>query len=183
MRIGKTLANSFIRNANILYNINMKNKLLSHFLTMLAGVVLALIILAFIQPTLVNGDSMSPYLNDGDYLIMNEYAYKNADPEYGDVIVFKSDGKLLIKRVIGKPGDTIEITDGSVYRNGELIDDYVDIYTEPEVSTQLEYEEFFVRGDNREVSLDSRFPDVGNVRKGTILGQAVLRLFPNFGII
>lgn len=183
MRIGKTLANSFIRNANILYNINMKNKLLSHFLTMLAGVVLALIILAFIQPTLVNGDSMSPYLEDGDYLIMNKTAYENADPDYGDVIVFKNDGKLLIKRVIGKPGDSIEIKDGNVYRNGELIDDYVDIYTEPEVSTELDYGEFFVLGDNREVSLDSRFPDVGNVQRSTICGRVILRLFPNFGII
>lgn len=161
----------------------MNKKLLSNLLTMLTGVVLALIILTFIQPTLVNGDSMSPYLEDGDYLIMNKTAYNNSDPEYGDVIVFKNDGKLLIKRVIGKPGDAIEIKDGKVYRNNKAIDDYVNVYTEPDISTKLSDDQFFVLGDNREVSLDSRFPDVGNISKSDIRGQAVLRLFPHFGKI
>ena len=114
---------------------------------------------------------------------MNKNIYRHSDPEYGDIIIFPREGKLLIKRVIGKPGDTIDIKEGKVYRNGEAIDDYTDLYTEPEMTRALDEDEYFVLGDNRTVSLDSRSPDVGTVRKSEIIGKAFLRLFPRTGKI
>ena len=159
------------------------NNTVKNLLTIFAGIGLALLILQFVQPTLVSGDSMDPYLKHHDYLIMNKNIYRHSDPEYGDIIIFPREGKLLIKRVIGKPGDTIDIKEGKVYRNGEAIDDYTDLYTEPEMTRALDEDEYFVLGDNRTVSLDSRSPDVGTVRKSEIIGKAFLRLFPRTGKI
>lgn len=161
----------------------MKSNFLKNVLTMMTGIGLALLILQFVQPTLVNGDSMDPYLKNGDYLIMNKFIYKHSEPEYGDVVIFPRDGKLLIKRVIGKPGDKIEIKEGKVYRNDTAIEDYVDIYTEPELVRTLDEDEYFCLGDNRSVSLDSRYDEVGNVKKKEIRGKAFVRIFPHPGKI
>ena len=158
------------------------NTLAKNILTTITGVALAFLVLQFIQPTLVNGDSMDPYLKNGDYLIMNKVAYTKSDPEYGDVIIFPREGHLLIKRVIGKPGDKIEIRDGKVYKNGEQ-SDFVDVYTEPEMTVTLKDDEYFCLGDNRDVSKDSRDVGVGNIKKSEIRGKAVIRLFPRPGKI
>lgn len=148
-----------------------------------------------IKPTIVKESSMEATLFENNYLFVNKMAYKFKDhPEYGDIIVFHSDldntedggKKLLIKRVIAVEGDTITIEDGYVYRNGELLDEpyvkeqgityadegrEIDDYTVPE-------NEVFCMGDNREVSLDSRSPEVGNVTEESILGKAFIRLYP-----
>ena len=158
------------------------NTLAKNILTTITGVALAFLVLQFIQPTLVNGDSMDPYLKNGDYLIMNKVAYTKSDPEYGDVIIFPREGHLLIKRVIGKPGDKIEIRDGKVYKNGEQ-SDFVDVYTEPEMTVTLKDDEYFCLGDNRDVSKDSRDVGVGNIKKSERRGKAVIRLFPRPGKI
>jgi len=161
-------------------------------------IIIAIIIVALItiviKPTIVKESSMEPTLFENNYLIVNKLAYFNKDhPGYGDIIVFKSDldktdgtgKKLLIKRVIGVEGDKMTIQDGKVYRNGELLDEpYVhgqDTWADEGmdiVNLEVGDDELFCMGDNREVSLDSRSPEVGNVEEEDVVGKAAVRLFP-----
>ena len=161
-------------------------------------IIIAIIIVALItiviKPTIVKESSMEPTLYENNYLIINKLSYFHKDhPGYGDIIVFKSDldktdgtgKKLLIKRVIGVEGDKMTIQDGNVYRNGELLDEpYVhgqETYADEGmdiVDLEVGEDELFCMGDNREVSLDSRSPEVGNVEEDSVVGKAVVRLFP-----
>ena len=158
------------------------------------AIIIVAVITVIIKPTIVKESSMEPTLYENNYLIINKLSYFHKDhPGYGDIIVFKSDlektdgtgKKLLIKRVIGVEGDTMTIQDGKVYRNGELLDEpYIhgqetmadegmDI-----IDMEVGEDELFCMGDNREVSLDSRSPQVGNVDEDDVVGKAVVRLFP-----
>ena len=146
---------------------------------MLIGIGLAIIILQFIQPTVVSGDSMYPYLKDGDFLIMNKI---NKEPDYEDVAVFLEENRLLIKRTIGKPGDTISFKDGMVYRNNNpLEEEYIDVNTEEGETVTLKSNEYYFMGDNRSNSLDSRM--LGPINKNQIKGIAAIRLFPRISIL
>lgn len=154
------------------------------------AVVLAAAILFFIKPTIVREHSMENTLHDGDYLFVSRQEYKlfGKEPQYGDVVVFESNfisntgaNKLLIKRVIGVPGDTVEIHDGTVYVNGEaLIENYTkDGYTDSDMSSVTVPEgSLFCMGDNRQNSTDSRDMRVGFVSMDDVMGKAVFRLFP-----
>jgi len=158
------------------------------------AVCLAGAVLYFIRPTIVKQTSMENTLHENDYMIMYRLAYKNHAPERGDIIIFQSTlvnedsgkDKLLIKRVIGLPGDQIMISDGMVYINGEAYEeDYLkDGYT-PAFEIPAEGETYvvpdgtyFCMGDNREGSVDSRRSEVGVVPEETIKGKVVIRLFP-----
>lgn len=161
-------------------------------------IVIAVIIVALItiviKPTIVKESSMEPTLYENNYLIINKLSYFHKDhPGYGDIIVFRSDldrtdgggKKLLIKRVIGVEGDVMTITDGKVWRNGELLEEeYVhgqDTWADEGmeiVNMEVGEDELFCMGDNRDVSLDSRSPEVGNVPEDAVVGKAVVRLFP-----
>ncbi len=154
----------------------------------LIAIAIALVIAQFIQPTIVQEHSMQNTLQPYDYLILSKMSYKFGEIGYGDIIVFRSDmvdddgdKKLLIKRVIAKGGDTIEISDGRVYRNGEeLSEPYTkDGYTSGGIDEVTVPEgELFLMGDNRVASVDSRDPAVGFVDEDRVIGKAVLRLFP-----
>ncbi|HPX70395.1 MAG TPA: signal peptidase I [Bacillota bacterium] len=154
------------------------------------AVVFAIILLQFVQPTIVREHSMENTLHENDYLFVSKQSYRlfGGSPACGDIIVFRSSlssgsgkGKLLIKRVIAVPGDTVSIHDGRVYRNGEeLSEDYtkdgftggnMEEITVPEGSV-------FVMGDNRQNSADSRDSRIGPVDMDSIVGKAVFRLFP-----
>ena len=150
-----------------------------------------LIIEYAVEKTTMMGTSMNNALNDGDKIIINKVAYLNKEPERYDVIVFnqsKSGYRYYnIKRVIGLPGETIEIINGYVYINGEKLEE--DIKVEPMHIAGLAKEElllgeneFFVLGDNRNSSEDSRFANIGIIVKSDIIGKAWLRLSP-FSII
>lgn len=158
------------------------------------AVILAAIVLFFIRPTIVRQSSMENTLHDGDYMIMYKQAYRSHEPERGDIIIFQSSlvneetggVKLLIKRVIGLPGDEISIIDDQLYINGEAYEeDYLkDGYT-PAFEIPAEGEtftvpegEYFCMGDNRVGSIDSRRSEVGCVTKPQIKGKVVIRLFP-----
>lgn len=158
------------------------------------AVCLAGAVLYFIRPTIVKQTSMENTLHENDYMIMYRLAYKNHAPERGDIIIFQSTlvnedsgkDKLLIKRVIGLPGDQIMISDGMVYINGEAYEeDYTkDGYT-PAFDIPAEGETYvvpdgtyFCMGDNRAGSVDSRRSEVGVVPEDTIKGKVVIRLFP-----
>lgn len=166
----------------------MKN-ILEWVKDILIAVAIAALILVFLKPIVVQQQSMEPNFHGGDYLITSRQAYRLfGEPERGDVIVFKSelttdDGeqKCLIKRIIGLPGDVVEIKDGYVYINGEEIDEpYV---KEQGISGDMEAltvpeNELFVMGDNRGVSEDSRSPRVGTISEDTIVGKVIVRLYP-----
>ena len=158
------------------------------------AVCLAGAVLYFIRPTIVKQTSMENTLHENDYMIMYRLAYKKHAPERGDIIIFQSSlvnedsgkDKLLIKRVIGLPGDQIMISGGMVYINGEAYEeDYLkDGYT-PAFEIPAEGETYvvpdgtyFCMGDNRVGCVDSRRSEVGVVPEDTIKGKVVIRLFP-----
>lgn len=167
------------------------NVFLEFIKDLLIAVVIAVLIMQVIKPTIVKEDSMLPNFQENNYLIVSKIAYKIGNPERGDVIIFRSNleddsggsgkKKLLIKRVIGLPGDTISFKDRKVYVNGNESDQSytLDHETYADIDkVELGKDEYFCMGDNRNVSMDSRDPSVGNVKRDTIVGRVVLRLFP-----
>ena len=155
----------------------------------LIAIVVAFLVLQFIKPTIVQEHSMENTLKPNDYLFISKQSYRLfGDPQRGDIIVFHSvlttaDGaeKLLVKRIIALPGDTISIAGGVVYVNGEAQDEpYTkDGYTNTEMDEVTVPEgQLFCMGDNRQNSRDSRDPLIGFVDEDDVLGKAVLRLFP-----
>ena len=157
-----------------------------------AAVLLALVFTFGVRIVQVDGSSMNPGLQDGERLVLSSLPY---EPEYGDIVVIDSYtdyGKLLIKRVIGKGGDVIDIDfdTGVVYRNGQALEEPYTAeatYLSEGVTFPLTVPEgqLFIMGDNRNNSKDSRSPEIGCVSAGDVLGQAVLRLTPfdKFGAI
>ncbi|MCM1121055.1 MAG: signal peptidase I [Eubacterium sp.] len=131
--------------------------------------------------TSVIGDSMEPVLYNGQEILMNRVIYRLSLPKRGDVVVFLPNGNqnshYYVKRVVGLPGETIQIKDGSVYINGVLLeeDDSLDKMADAGIAgneLELASDEFFVLGDNRNSSEDSRSGNVGAVKKDTIIGKA-----------
>lgn len=166
----------------------VKNTIIEWIKTIVISVIIALVIITFIRPTLVLEYSMYPTIQQYDYLIINKIAYKVGESQHGDIIVFKSNillengkNKRLIKRIIGVPGDTIEIKDGIVYRNGEALDepyingDYTSGNIEP---TAIPEGKLFVMGDNRPNSMDSRSSQIGLISMDSVVGNVLIRLFP-----
>lgn len=153
----------------------------------------ALAVITLVKPIVVQKTSMEPTLHQNDYLIVSKQAYTVfGDPGRGDIVVFPHQtgelSELYIKRVIGLPGERITITGGKVYINGmELTEDYtMDGVTSGEISDYLVPEgKVFVMGDNRLVSVDSRSNEVGCVDIDTIIGKAILRVYPfgDFGLL
>lgn len=140
----------------------------------------------------VEGLSMNDTLNDQDRLLLNKFTYRIRTLDRFDVVVFKyayDTDSDYIKRVIGLPGETVRIdSDGQIFINDELLEeDYGrEVMKDPGIAEDgitLGADEYFVLGDNRNNSSDSRDPDVGAVSKSQIRGNAWLRLGPDFGLI
>lgn len=129
----------------------------------------------FFSVLVVRGRSMEPSYNDGNVLVINKISYVIGDPRRGDVIAMFFPGetqKRFIKRVIGLPGETVKVTDGQVSINGQTLDEpYLadEVVTVPDVERTLETGEYFVFGDNRAVSSDSRA--WGPVPQSFIIGK------------
>ena len=147
------------------------------------------------QRTEVEGASMENTLHNGDNLIVDKLSYRFHDPERFDIIVFPfqfQDNTYYIKRIIGLPGETVQIMDdGSIYINGEKLEEnYGMEVIKPETigraaePIELGDDEYFVMGDNRNNSSDSRTDMVGNIKRENIIGKAWLRIWPvsDFGV-
>lgn len=142
-----------------------------------------------IQPFFVKGSSMEPNFEDGDYLIVNEIGYRFEEPKRGEVIIFRypnDPSEFFIKRVIGLPGETVEVKNGSVkiynaqHPNGFKLDEsgYLanTVVTSGSISQKLGQDEYYVLGDNRTASSDSR--RWGVLAKHYIVGKAWVRAWP-----
>ena len=144
------------------------------------------------QRTIVHNVSMQKTLYEGDNLITDKLTYRLREPERFEIICFRSESEKhdLIKRIIGLPGETVQILDGEIYINGEVVADREGLKPasyagRAEYEITLGSDEYFVMGDNRDESIDSRYEEVGNVKRGSIVGRAFFRIYPfqKFGIV
>lgn len=173
---------------------SLKREIISTVVYLLAVVALTFLFVQFVgQRTHVNGDSMNATLEDGDNLIVDKISYRFTDPDRFDIIVFPyqyQENTYYIKRIIGMPGETVQIQDGMIYIDGEVLGEtygkevmqYAGIASDP---ITLGEDEYFVLGDNRNNSSDSRDPSVGNIKEDQIVGKAFIRIWPlnKFGIL
>lgn len=165
-------------------NSNLGEEIKDWIISILIAVVLAFFIRYFIvELYMVEGPSMRPTLVNSERLVVNKFIYRFRTPERGDIIVFRypSDpSRDFIKRVIGIPGDTIEIKDGRVFVNGQLLNEsYILEKTRGSYSLATVPEgHIFVMGDNRNNSEDTRFRDVGFVSHDLVKGKAVMIFWP-----
>ncbi|MDP2705279.1 MAG: signal peptidase I [Patescibacteria group bacterium] len=138
------------------------------------------------QPFVVSGASMDPTFKNGDYLIVDEISYRFGEPQRGEVLIFKypkNPSQAFIKRIIGLPGETLEIQNGHVtvkndaYPEGlELSEEYVKYVQSSYMTVTLADDEYFVMGDNRAGSLDSR--TWGPLKRSFFIGKPFVRLLP-----
>ena len=158
-------------------------------IAIIAFVIVAPIRYFLFQPFIVSGASMAPNFASGDYLIVDEISYRFSNPQRGDVIVFDASfikgyaGQRFIKRIIGLPGETIDIKNGviKIIKDGktEILNEkylFDSLKTYGDENITLKSDGYFVLGDNREYSYDSRM--WGVVPRKDIIGKALLRLFP-----
>ena len=163
-------------------------EILSTVLYLLVIFVITFLFITFIaQRTEVSGQSMEPTLQDSDSLLVDKISYRFDDPKRYDIVIFPykyGDKQYFIKRVIGLPGEKIRIDyEGNIYLNGAILkENYgAEVIADPgraETEITLGEDEYFVMGDNRNHSMDSRDPSVGNINKKDILGRAFIRIFP-----
>lgn len=165
-----------------------KSQLREFIESLIIAGILAFFIMTFIaQSFVVDGQSMEPTLSHGERLFINKFIFRFREPTRGDVIVFDPGGsinKKYIKRVVGLPGEEVTIRDGQVFINGiHLIEDYI---KEPIRGRFGPYEipedQYFVLGDNRNNSADSRSPFVGYVSQDKISGLAFWVYWPITGV-
>lgn len=146
------------------------------------------------QRTEVQGSSMEATLSNGDQLIVDKISYRFRDPKRYDIIVFPfryEDNTFYIKRIIGLPGETIQIDgEGNIWVNGEILEESYgrEMIRDPGIAAEpitLGEDEYFVMGDNRNNSSDSRVEAVGNIHRNEIIGRAFIRIWPlsKFGIL
>lgn len=130
----------------------------------------------------VSGNSMEPTLKDGDKILVYKWAYQFKKPQRGDLILLKAEDKIWVKRIVGLPGETIEIKDGKVNINEKtLIESYVkEIHTYGDQRVVLLDNQYYVLGDNREPnqSIDSRI--MGPITGKNILGKVIATFSPKF---
>ncbi len=131
-----------------------------------------------VTPVRVDGTSMYPTLKDKDIILLKKY---DQNYQYGDIVILNYMKTKLVKRIIGVPGDSIEVVDGKLYINMKKVDDPYSSITADFSLLELGYSKipegyYFVMGDNRSASSDSRM--IGLIKKSDILGTASFRIFP-----
>lgn len=158
-------------------------------------IALTYLIITFVgQRTRVSGSSMETTLSDGDNLIVDKLSYRFKEPNRFDIIVFPyqhEENTFYIKRIVGMPGETIQVVDGYTYVNGELLSSDIygtEVMDSPGIAAQpieLGEDEYFVLGDNRNHSSDSRDASVGVLKRENLIGRAWVRIYPfdSLGVI
>ena len=162
-------------------------ELLGWVVYILIIVILTTLIITFVgQRTRVSGQSMEPTLHDGDNLIVDKISYRFRDPKRYEIIVFPykyEEKTYYIKRIIGLPGERVQVIDGYVYINGEQLNEHYgkEVMESSGIADHeitLGEDEYFVLGDNRNHSSDSRDPSVGILKRGDLMGRAWVRIWP-----
>lgn len=176
-------------------NIAVVKEVLVWAVEIMIAVLLAFTFVYFIGlRTSVVGQSMAETLEGGDEILVNRFIYKVTNPKANDIIVFLPNGNekshYYVKRVVAVPGDTVLIEDGVLYVNGEAFEEEIDVARMEEAGLAAEEEtlasdEYFVLGDNRNNSEDSRYANIGNIKKEYIVGKAWFRVSPwsGFGFL
>lgn len=163
-------------------------KLLGYLLYFLIIIGLTWFIVTFVgQRTRVSGQSMETTLQNGDNLIVDKLSYHFHDPERFDIIVFPyeyEENTYYIKRIMGLPGEIVQVKDGYIYINGKKLESDIygkEVMAEPGIAEEpitLGSDEYFVLGDNRNHSQDSRDPYVGVLKRDKLVGRAWVRIYP-----
>ena len=174
---------------------NILKEILSTSIYLLVVLCAAYLIITYVgQRTQVSGSSMETTLSDGDNLLVDTRTYRFSDPKRFDIIVFPFQydaDTYYIKRIIGMPGETVQIDyDGNIYIDGEILEESYgrEVIQNPGRAAEpitLGEDEYFVMGDNRNNSSDSRDPSVGNIHRKDIIGRAWVRIWPfsKFGVL
>ncbi len=167
---------------------NVLKEILNTVLYLIVVFALTFLFITFIaQRTEVSGQSMEPTLQDCDSLLVDKISYRFSEPKRFDIVIFPykyGNNQYFIKRVIGLPGETVRVDrDGNIYINEvKLEENYgAEVILDPgraESGVTLGEKEYFVMGDNRNHSMDSRDITVGNISKSDILGKAFIRIYP-----
>lgn len=166
----------------------------SWLLYLLFVLVFSYVIITYVgQRTRVDGQSMETTLYNNDNLLVDKLSYRFRDPKRFEIVVFPyqyRENTYYIKRIIGLPGETVQVIDGYVYIDGEQLDEHYgnELMENPGIAAEplmLEEDQYFVIGDNRNHSSDSRDPSVGVIRRENLLGRAWIRIWPfeRFGAI
>jgi len=175
------------------YDNNSFLRLIIRILVYIAVVISAawFLVYSFMNQAIVSGNSMSPVLEADDMCLINRLTYDLGSPGRYDVIVFErtDTGKQNIKRIVGLPGETVQISGGRICINGEQLDNpYTSQISLPGIAenvVELADDEYFVIGDNADSSEDSRFANIGNVKKSAVKGKLwlIIRPISRFGKI
>ena len=176
-------------------NFPLLKEIFSWIIEIAIVLMMAFVLVYFIgMRTSVVGQSMSETLENGDQILVNRFMYKVIGPKANDVIVFLPNGneksQYYVKRVIGVPGDTVQIKNGRIYVNGTEFTEKVDVAAIEDAglaadAVTLGDDEYFVLGDNRNNSEDSRYANIGNIKREYIIGKAwfVISTGDRFGFI
>lgn len=176
-------------------NLPLVREVLSWIVEIVVVIGLAYVLVSFFGiRTNVVGQAMEQTLENDDDILVNKFAYIISKPKQGDVIVFLPNGNkkshYYVRRVVAVPGDTVQIKDGALYVNDELYKESTDVASMEDAgiasdAVKLEKDEYFVLGDNRNNSEDSRYANIGNVKRDYIIGKAWFRFsgIGSFGTI
>ena len=169
-------------------NLPLVREVLSWIVELVVVIGLAYVLVSFFGiRTNVVGQAMEQTLENDDDILVNKFAYIISKPKQGDVIVFLPNGNkkshYYVRRVVAVPGDTVQIKDGALYVNDELYKESTDVASMEDAgiasdAVKLEKDEYFVLGDNRNNSQDSRSEAVGNVTKDRLIGKVTFRFWP-----
>ena len=193
--MGRRRAGLNVRRQRKKINLPLVREVLSWIVELVVVIGLAYVLVSFFGiRTNVVGQAMEQTLENDDDILVNKFAYIISKPKQGDVIVFLPNGNkkshYYVRRVVAVPGDTVQIKDGALYVNDELYKESTDVASMEDAgiasdAVKLEKDEYFVLGDNRNNSEDSRYANIGNVKRDYIIGKAWFRFsgLGSFGTI
>lgn len=155
----------------------VKKNYIKEFLPYFIVILVVIFIKIFVfSPIRVNGASMNPTLNDKDIMILDEISYRFSEIERFNIVVVKEENEYLIKRIIGLPGEKIEYKDNKLYIDGKYVKEDFKHMETMDFSTTLGEDEYFIMGDNRTNSTDSRI--FGPISRDEIIGKTSLTILP-----